>query len=66
MIFPLCSEYNVIPMFGPEPGDIRIQTEGGEEMTFKSLDEVIAYVEGRESGVRANPSQRLVRVFEED
>lgn len=65
MIFPLCSEYNVIPMFDPRPGDIRIETEDGGEMTFKSLDEVIAYVEGLEQGVRSNPGERLVRVFED-
>lgn len=65
VIFPLCSEYNVIPMFGPEPGDIRIETESGGEKTFESLEEVIDYVDGREYEVRANPSERLVRVFED-
>lgn len=67
VIFPLCSEYNVIPMADPRPGDIRIETEGGEEMVFGSIQDVIKYVEGREvSEVQANPSRRLVRVFEED
>lgn len=66
VIFPLCSEYNVIPMTDPAPGDIRIQTEGGEEMVFESLQDVITYVEGREkSAVQANPSRRLVRVFDD-
>lgn len=66
VIFPLCSEYNVIPLIDPSPGDIRIETEGGEEAVFKSLDEVIAYVQGRErSEVQSNPSRRLIRVFED-
>jgi hypothetical protein len=65
VIFPLCSEYNVIPLVGPEPGDIRIETEGGEEMTFQALQEVIDYVSKKEA-VQANPSRRLVRVFEGD
>lgn len=64
VIFPLCSEYNVIPMYGPRPGEITIGTEDGGEETFGSLDEVIAYVEGREK-VQRNPARKLVRVFEE-
>ncbi len=64
VIFPLCSEYNVIPLVDPAPGDIRIETEGGEEMTFKTLQEVIDYVSKKET-VQANPSRRLVRVFED-
>lgn len=66
VIFPLCSEYNVIPMFDPRPGNITIATEGGEGAEFQSLEEVIQYVESQEKrAVQANPSRRLVRVFEE-
>ena len=66
VIFPLCSEYNVIPMVEPQPGDIRIQTESGDDVEFKTLDEVIAYVEKTETkALRSNPSRKLVRVFEE-
>lgn len=65
VIFPLCSEYNVIPMYDPRQGEISIATEDGGEVTFKTLQEVIDYVSRKES-VQANPSRRLVRVFEED
>jgi hypothetical protein len=66
MIFPLCSEYNVIPMYGPRPGEITIGTEDGGEAVFQSLEDVIRYVKsGERKGVQANPSKRLVRVFEE-
>lgn len=63
VIFPLCSEYNIIPMLNPDPIEIRIETEGGEEAVFDSLANVIAYVETSEKkAVQANPSSRLIRV----
>lgn len=63
MIFPLCSEYNVIPLVEPRPGDIQIETEGGEAAAFKTLEDVIAYAERDEKrAVQANPSRRLVRL----
>ena len=63
MIFPLCSEYNVIPLIEPRPGDIQVETEGGEAATFKTLEDVIAYAERDEKrAVQANPSRRLVRL----
>ncbi len=63
MIFPLCSEYNVIPLVGPRPGAIQVETEGGEVATFEGLEDVIAYVDrGEKRTVQANPSRRLVRL----
>lgn len=58
VIFPLCSEYNVIPMYHPDPVEIVIQTVGGGEETFASLEEVIAYI----GGAQKDPSRRLVRM----
>lgn len=67
VIFPLCSEYNVIPLLEPHRDRIVIETEGGEEAVFGSIEDVIRYVESQEKrAVQANPSRRLVRVFEED
>lgn len=63
MIFPLCSEYNVIPLIEPKPGDIQVGTEGGEVATFQTLEDVIAYAErDQKRAVQANPSRRLVRL----
>lgn len=67
MVFPLCSEYNAIPIVDPRPGDIRIETEGGEEAVFGSIEDVISYVStGERRSVQVNPSRRLVRVSEKD
>lgn len=49
VIFPLCSEYNVIPMLNPDPAEIKIETETGEEAVFGNLAELIGYVESGES-----------------
>ena len=63
MIFPLCSEYNVIPLVEPRPGDIRVETEGSEVAAFQTLEDVIAYAErDQKRAVQANPSRRLVRL----
>jgi hypothetical protein len=61
VIFPLTSEYNVIPLYDPRPGEITVQTDSGDAVTFKTLEEVIAYAE-HEPAVRKNPSGRLVRI----
>lgn len=43
VIFPLCSEYNVVPMLNPDPSEIKVSTDSGEEVVFASLEDVIAY-----------------------
>lgn len=63
VIFPLASEYNVIPLSEPSPGDVVVETDGGEPLVFETLADVIAYAErGEKQQVRANPSMRLVRL----
>lgn len=54
LIFPICSEYNVIPLFLGS-GKIVIPTQDDkEEVEFDSLEEVLEYVQD-EKRVRANP-----------
>lgn len=63
VIFPLCSEYNVIPLYHPDPGEVKIETEDGGEMTFGSIEHVIAYAEKTELlELRGAPGRRLVRL----
>lgn len=65
VIFPLCSEYGVIPLMNPDPAEIKIQTEGGEEAVFGSIEEVIKYIEsGERQMMGSNPSRRLIRIDE--
>lgn len=40
VIFPLCSEYNAIPLYNPKPGEIVVY-EGGKELRYERLQDLI-------------------------
>jgi hypothetical protein len=48
VIFPLCSEYNVIPLYAPEPGNVTVgEVDDEDEATnrYDSIQDVIADAE---------------------
>jgi hypothetical protein len=55
LIFPACSEYNVVPLYEPYYGHVGCTLRGGEEVLFPTVTELIKYLEGdgeREVGKR--------------
>ena len=61
MIFPLCSEYNVIPLYNPQPGEITVETKEGKELIFSSVEDVADYA-GESNAQQLRLSGPLVRV----
>jgi len=55
MIFPLCSEYNIVPLADPEPDSVGCTLRNGDEVRFHSLQELIGYLE--EDGERKVPQR---------
>lgn len=68
VVFPIGSEYNAIPLFvdvgdfeTSDDGELIGKTESGEEVSFRSLDEVIKHATGKLAYAR-NPSDPLIRI----
>jgi hypothetical protein len=55
LIFPLCSEYNIVPLADPESGSVGCTLRNGEEVQFPSIQALIEYLE--KDGERKIPSR---------
>jgi len=56
-IFPVCSEYNVIGVYGSEYGQLLVETVDEQELEFNTLEEIIAYAE-KDKRLRAKRIKR--------
>lgn len=50
LIFPACSEYNVVQLWYPVPGEFSCRLKDGREVVFGTIEKLIAYLE--EAGER--------------
>jgi|SRR5271166_387177 len=58
-IFPICSEHNVIGVYGSEYDQLLVETVGGSEIEFHSLEEIIEYAEKDKRRRRDNRLKRM-------